>query len=102
MVYRVVSVFRRPDTEVKFHTAEFIGKTAEDWKDIQVKYMMAVRRSINIVDAYTLKIENIWDSEDQYNQYRSEPAVVSHQARVDAYNELVGIVAEPKVCTQED
>jgi hypothetical protein len=102
MVYKVVSVFKRPNTEVKFHTEEFIGKTADSWKAIQVKYMMAVRRSINIDDAFTLRIENIWDSEEQYEEYRAEPAVVAHQARVDAYNESTGIIVEPKICTVED
>jgi hypothetical protein len=101
MVYKVVSVFKRPNTEVKFHTEEFIGKTADNWKGIQVKYMMAVRRSINIDDALTLRVENTWDSEEQYAEYRAEPAVIAHQARVDAYNESVAIIAEPKICTVE-
>jgi hypothetical protein len=102
MPFRVISVFKRPNTEIKFHTEEFIGKTAESWKELQVKYNMAARRSISIMDPYTLKIENVWDSEDQYNDYLARPAVVAHQARIDAYHEEVGMIVEPKIFAQED
>lgn len=100
MAFKVTTVYRRPDLGTPWHIQWFFGKFSQQYIDCQLFYMMDLRRVVKGGEGLTLTIENIWDNEEQYNDYNNNLGVVNHMARVDEYHQSCGIVIESKT-TQE-
>lgn len=93
MPYRTTKVYVKPTPETQFHNRGLFQDTSEEgisigeqWKALNIEYEMFSRRTFNQLDENTLEVAVVWDSKEQCEEYRNNPAVIAHSARIDRYN----------------
>lgn len=94
----VVSVFKREDTNRVWHTQAFNKKSVNrDFiKESMRVGLLGDRRTETQIDDFTLRIEAVWDSREEYETFMAIPAVKAHFDFIALYNMNMGITAEPK------
>lgn len=99
MIFQVTSVYHRPNTEAKWHGSFVLDETLEEEKTVFT--ILNFYNKFQIIsespDENTLVVRSLWENEEAYNKYRSEPCVAKYFEKVDEYFVSVGITAEPKV-----
>jgi len=97
MAFKVTTVYKRPSLDTPWHIEWFYGQNSPQYVECQAKYNMNSRRVVRGADTLELTIENMWDSEDQFQEYNTDLAVVNHMLRVAEYHTSAGITSEPRI-----
>ncbi len=99
MAYRVVSKYHRPNSTVAWYR----NSGLDEELNTQVMEMMFGEfhgkkiRTISEPDELTLEVEFIWQSKELYDDYASRSLTIQSRAAVAAYNDSVGITADPRI-----
>jgi len=99
MAYRVVSKYHRPNSTVAWYS----NSGLDEELNTQVMEMMFGEfhgkkiRTISEPDELTLEVEFIWQSKEFYDDYASRSLTIQSRAAVVAYNDSVGITADPRI-----
>ena len=93
MAYRTTKLYVKNNSETLFHNRGLFQDTSEEgisvgeqWTALNMQYDMFSRRTFNQIDENTLEVAIVWDSKEQCDTYRNDPACVAHSARIDRYN----------------
>lgn len=99
MAYRVLSRYHRPNTTVEW----YFNSSLDEELNIQVIELMweafhgrKIRTMIE-PDELTLEIEFIWDTKELYEDYASRSLIIQSREASTAYNNSVGITADPRI-----
>ncbi len=99
MIFQVTSVYRRPNSEAKWHGSFVLDEQLEEEKTVFTILNFYNKHQIisETPDDLTLVVRSRWENEEAYNRFRSEPCVAKYFEKVDEYFETVGITSDPKV-----
>lgn len=95
MTCTVISIYRRPDKNVSWHTKVF-GNVNPAFKEEAEKVNLPQRRKITEVDDLTLEIEVVWDSRVDYENFMNIEVVKNHFNMLNYYNQNAKITQDPK------
>ena len=90
MPVKTVKVYRRADPYTIFHAKAFVDNSP-DFSEVAKLFLIKEKRTIVLVDDYTLAITTIWPDQDTLNSFRSNPAVIEQFKRIDDYNQAMNI-----------
>lgn len=99
MSYRVVSIYRRPNTTVNWYSES----SGDEELKAQVMELMFSEfhgrkvRTITEPDELTQEIEFIWLTKEVYDDYASRSLIIQSRAAIAAYNDSVGIISDPRI-----
>jgi hypothetical protein len=97
MPVKVISTYRRPNTDVLWHTIVFgNGNSSEEFRKEANLIELIQRRLVIDIDDLTLRIEVMWKSKEHYDYFMNIGHVKDHFELVHLYNQSVGIIEEPK------
>jgi hypothetical protein len=98
IMLRVTNVFQRPSVDVLFHNAnmtpEFFEHVKTTYKDTNKAVNIQVSKSDDLLTMTTVWV---WNTPEDYAEYRADPAVQDWIATRDAHNLANGIVQVPKL-----
>ena len=99
MAYRVVSIYHRPNSAVAWYS----NSGLDEELNTQVMEMMfgvfhgKKVRTVTEPDELTYEVEFIWESKELYDDYASRSLTIQSRAAIAAYNDSVGIIADPRI-----
>jgi hypothetical protein len=99
MAYRVLTRSHRPNTTVEWYS----NSGLDEELNAQVMEMMFGEfhgkkvRTVTEPDELTLEVEFIWETKALYEDYASRSLTIQSRAAIAAYNDSVGIIADPKI-----
>jgi hypothetical protein len=90
MPVKTVKVYRREDPYTIFHAKAFVDNSP-GFEQVAKEFLIKEKRTMVLVDDYTLSITTIWPDHDTLNSFRSNPAVIEQFKRIDDYNQTMNI-----------
>lgn len=104
MAYKVISVYRRPNTSIHWHTKLSFGSDLEE--KLRVFCFQHHRgnhmRNIVELDPLTLEFTQIWESKEAYETIRYSPLMLEKMVLTQKYWDDNGIVVEPQIKEEID
>ena len=90
MPVKTVKIYRRADPYTTFHAKAFVSNSPE-FEEVAKGFAIKEKRTMALVDDYTLSVTTIWPDQDTLNSFRNNPVVVEHFKRIDNYNQTMNI-----------
>jgi hypothetical protein len=94
MPFIVTLIFRKPLPSLAWHSQYFAEKVSPNYKEAQLRHDMYNRRTYQELDPLTLEIRQIWNNEEEYNNYLADPDIRFQQDLFDMYNNTNSITKE--------
>ena len=104
MAYKVISVYRRPNTSVQWHTKLAFDPELDEkirvfcFQNHKGKH---IRSSVEL-DPLTLEFTQIWESKEAYEAIRYSPLMLEKMALTQKYWEDNNIIVEPQIKEEID
>jgi len=90
MPVKAVKVYKRQDPFTPFHAKAFVDNSP-DFEQVAKSFLLKEKRTMVLVDDYTLSITTVWPDRDTLDPSRSNPAVIEQFKRIDDYNQTMNI-----------
>lgn len=90
MPVKTVKVYRRTDPYTVFH-AKALVDNSPDFVEVSRSFLLKERRTMVLVDDYTLSITVVWPDQDTLNSFRNNPVIIEQLKRIDDYNQTMNI-----------